>query len=78
MDMAPGKRKLPSATTKLQLPLEMVGIAKNLTEELDPLECVSPLPGEIGVSEMISKIQGRAEEELRCYVRVFLMRTGFM
>lgn len=30
------------------------------------------------LSEMVKNIEGRATQELTCYVRVFLMRTGFM
>lgn len=54
---------------------------------LDPVLCEDPVahaaaavvvdPSQIGVSGMIHRIHGRAIEELKCYTRVMLIRTGF-
>jgi hypothetical protein len=76
------------AGTVIELPLELVGLvrAKDVAQGHDDdaagVDMVASAATEeaeagVDVSAMISRIEGRGVQELRCYVRACMMRTGF-
>lgn len=73
------------AAKKIKLPLELVGIIKGKAGAIiaetgvEDMQLDTPrAPRQQNeVSNMVSLIDGRAKEELRCYVRSAMIRTGF-
>jgi hypothetical protein len=56
------------------LPAQLVALAQ-ARDSLDTAQ--GGTEKEQGVSAMIRRIEGRAVQELSCYVRACMMRTGF-
>jgi hypothetical protein len=62
----------------VELPLEMLSIARSKCESINRTDHEFEESKESkSASNMIGKIHMRATEELKCYVRVAMMRTGF-
>lgn len=54
----------------------MLGIARSKCESINQVDDDDSKESK-SASNMIGKIHTRATEELKCYVRVAMMRTGF-